>query len=225
MTTTLFDLPAEVIILTLRHLPLRELVACKRSCRRLYALIEHSQLLQYHFRAMCSGVEDLFVPGVSSSEFLKSLEDWETAWWKFDIGDRFARHRYHNVLWTVEHIVQNGYIAAMRLGDSSWHTAPGWSYADISNVSLQGDEVSQRSSWKDIQLDRAITPKGYVLDVNQDLVAVVFWSVSTRSRFRYANVLSLTVVMQIGDKCRFGSYVSPRAFATIWPPTSFPSWN
>jgi F-box domain len=181
MAVTLLGLPTEVIILTLCHLPLRELVACKRLCRRLNALIEDSQFLQYHLRAMLSGVEDVFVPGVCSSEFLERLKEWEMAWWKFDIGDHFARHRYHNVLWTVEHIVQNGYIAAMRLGDSSWHTAPGWSYADISQVLSQGNEGRQESSWKDIQLDRSITPKGYVLDVNQNLVAVVCWLVPTSS--------------------------------------------
>jgi F-box domain len=180
MTTTFLDLPAEVIILFLCYLPLRELVACKRLCRHLHALIKHSQLLQYHFRIMCSDVEDLFVPGICSSKFLKSLEHWEMAWWDLDIGEPFARHRYHNVLWTVEHVVQNGYIAAMHLGDSTWHTAPGWSYANISHILWQGDEGPQ-GSWKDIQLDRSITPKGYVLDVNQDLVAVVFWSVSLNS--------------------------------------------
>ena len=115
------------------------------------------------------------------SQFLKSLEQWEMAWQKFDIGERFARHRYQNVLWTVEHIVQNGHVVAMRLVDSSWHTTPGWSYADISRVLLHGDESPQALSWTDIHLDTNISPKGYVLDVNQDLVAMVFLSVSTDS--------------------------------------------
>jgi hypothetical protein len=168
------DLPTEVIILIVCQLPLRDVVACKRLCHRLRSLIENSQLLQYHFRVMCSGVEDLFVPGISSHEFLKSLGQWEMAWQKFDIGERFARHRYQNILWTVEHIVQNGHIVAMRLVDSSWHTAPGWSYADISRVLLRGGESPQALSWTDIQLDTTISPKGYVLDVNQDLVAMVF---------------------------------------------------
>ncbi|KAI0306844.1 hypothetical protein B0F90DRAFT_1665224 [Multifurca ochricompacta] len=174
MTTHFFELPAEVIILIVCHLPLRDVVACKQLCRQLRTLIEQSQLLQCHFRTMSSGVEDLFIPGIRSYEFLKSLELWEMAWRKFDIGDRFARHRYHNVLWTVEHVVQNGHIAAMRLGDSSWHTTPGWSYADISRVQMQGDEIPQELTWADIQLDIGISPKGYVLDVNQDLVAVIF---------------------------------------------------
>lgn len=168
------DLPTEVIILIVCQLPLREVVACKRLCRRLRSLIEESQRLQYHFRAMCSGVEDLSLPGFSSHEFLNSLRQWEMAWQKFDIGERFARHRYQNILWTVEHIVQNGHVVAMRLVDSSWHTAPGWSYADISRVLLRGGESPQALSWTDIQLDTTISPKGYVLDVNQDLVAMVF---------------------------------------------------
>jgi len=85
---------------------------------------------------MCSSVEDLFFPGISSHEFLKSLEQWEMAWQKFDIGGRFARHRYQNILWTVEHIVQNGLVVVMRmrLVDSSWDTPLGWSYADISRL-------------------------------------------------------------------------------------------
>jgi hypothetical protein len=172
-TATFLDLPTEVIILIVYQLPLRDVVACKRLCHRFRSLIEDSQLLQYHFRAMCSGVE-LLMPRISSHEFLKSLGRWEMAWQKFDIGERFARHRYQNILWTVEHIVQNGHIVAMRLVESSWHTAPGWSYADISRVLQQGGESPQALSWTDIQLDTAISPKGYVLDVNQDLVAMVF---------------------------------------------------
>ena len=171
---TFLDLPAAVIILIVRQLPLREAVACKRLCRRLRSLIEDSQLLQYHFRAMCNGVEDLFVPGMSNHEFLKTLRQWEIAWQKFDIGERFARYKYQNTLWTVEHIVQNGHIVAMRLVDSSWHTAPGWSYADISFVLLRSGESPQAPIWTDIQLDTTISPKGYVLDVNQDLVAMAF---------------------------------------------------
>ena len=173
-TAVFLDLPTEVIIMIVYLLPLREVVACKRLCRRLYSLIEESQLLQYHFRAMCSGVEDLFSPGVSSHEFLNRLGNWEIAWQKFDIGKRFARHRYQNILWTVEHIVQNGHVVAMRLVDSSWHTAPGWSYADISRVLRRGSESPQAHCWTDVQLDTSISPKGYVLDVSQDLVAMVF---------------------------------------------------
>jgi F-box domain len=171
---TFLDLSTEVIILIVCQLPLPEVVAFKRLCRRLRSLIEESKLLQYHFRAMCSGVDDLFLPGISSHEFLKSLRQWEMAWQKFDIGERFARHRYQNILWTVEHIVQNGHIVAMRLVDSSWHTAPGWSYADISSVLLPGGESPKTLRWTNIQLDTTISPKGYVLDVNQDLVAMVF---------------------------------------------------
>ncbi|KAH9985182.1 hypothetical protein BJV74DRAFT_797076 [Russula compacta] len=172
---TFLDLPTELIILIVYYLPLRDVVACKRLCRRLRSLIMNSQLLQYHFRAMCSGVEDLFLPGIDSHEFLRNLEQWEMAWQKFDIGERFARHRYQNVLWTVEHVVQNGHVVSMRLVDSSWHTAPGWSYADISHILLRGGESPQELSWTDIQLDTTISPKGYVLDVNQDLVAMVFY--------------------------------------------------
>ena len=173
-TAAFLDLPTKVIILIVYQLPLREFVACKRLCRRLNYLIEDSQLLQHHVRAMCSGVEDLFLPGVSSHEFLKCLGNWELAWHNFDIGERFARHKYQNILWTVEHVVQNGHVVAMRLVDSSWHTAPGWSYADISRVLQRGSESPRALSWIDIQLDTSISPKGYVLDVSQDLVAMVF---------------------------------------------------
>ncbi|KAH9998247.1 hypothetical protein BJV77DRAFT_1064786 [Russula vinacea] len=158
VAASFLDLPTEILILIVSQLPLKGVVACKRLCRRLR-----------------SRVEDLYLPGVSSHEFLKSLEEWEMAWQKFDIGERFARHRYQNILWTVEHIVQNGHIVAMRLVDSSWHTAPGWSYADISQVLLRGSESPQALSWTDIQLDTAISPKGYVLDISQDLVAMVFY--------------------------------------------------
>ena len=125
---------------------------------------------------MSSGVEDLFVPGICSSELLESLEKWEVAWRNVDIGERFARHRYHNILWTVEYVVQGGHVAAMRMGDSDWHAPPGWSYIDISHVLLDGDEgpLDSDLGWTNIQLGNAIIPKGYVLDVSQDLVVVAF---------------------------------------------------
>jgi hypothetical protein len=176
MVATLLDLPSEVIVLIVCHLPLRDIQTCKQLCHRVRTLIEHSQLLQRHFQTMSSGVEDLFVPGICSSELLKSLERWEVAWRKVDIGERFARHRYHNILWTVEYVLQSGYIAAMRMGDSNWHVPPGWAYSDISRVLLEGDEGLQDSElgWTNIQLGNAIIPKGYVLDVSQDLVIVAF---------------------------------------------------
>lgn len=176
MVATFLDLPSEVIILIVCHLPLRGIISCKQLCYRVRTIIEHSQLLQRHFQTMSSGVEDLFVPGLSSSELLERLEQWELAWRKVDIGDRFARHRYHNILWTAEYVVQGGHVAAMRMGDSDWHVPSGWSYTNISRVLLDGEERSQDSDlkWTKIQLGNAIIPKGYVLDVSQDLVVAAF---------------------------------------------------
>lgn len=176
MVATLLDLPSEVIVLIVCHLPLQDILSCKQLCHRVRNLIKQSQLLQCHFQTMSSGVEDLFVPGICSSELLKSLERWEGAWRKVDIGERFARHRYHNILWTVEYVVQSGYVAAMRMGDSDWHVAAGWAYTDISRVLLEGDEALQDTDlgWTNIQLGNAVIPKGYVLDVSQDLVVVAF---------------------------------------------------
>ncbi|KAI9447670.1 hypothetical protein H4582DRAFT_1895507 [Lactarius indigo] len=158
MVASLLELPSEVIILIVSHLPLRDIITCKQSSATT------------PFQTMSSGVEDLFVPGICSSELLESLEQWEVAWRKVDIGERFARHRYHNILWTVEYVVQSGHVAAMRMGDSDWHAPPGWSYADISRVLLEGDEGPQDSElgWTNIQLGNAIIPKGYALDVSQE---------------------------------------------------------
>lgn len=176
MVATFLELPSEVIILIVCQLPLRGIISCTQLCHRVRTLIEHSQSLQRHFQTMSGGLEDLFVPGICSSELLRSLEQWEVAWRKIDIGERFARHRYHNILWTVEYVVQGGHVAAMRMGDSDWHAPPGWSYADISRILSDGDGSSQDSdlNWTNIQLGNAIIPKGYVLDISQDLVVVAF---------------------------------------------------
>jgi hypothetical protein len=176
MVATFLDLPSEVIILIVCHLPLRGIISCKQLCHRVRTLIEHSQLLQRHFQTMSGGLEDLFVPGICSSQLLESLEQWEVAWRRLDIGERFARHRYHNILWTVEYVVQGGHVAAMRMGDSDWHAPPGWSYADISRILSDGEGGAQDSdlAWTNIQLGNAIIPKGYVLDISQDLVVVAF---------------------------------------------------
>lgn len=177
MVATFLDLPSEVIILIVCHLPLRGIISCKQLCHRVRTLIEHSQLLQRHFQTMSGGLEDLFVPGICSSQLLESLEQWEVAWRRLDIGERFARHRYHNILWTVEYVVQGGHVAAMRMGDSDWHAPPGWSYADISRILSDGEGGAQDSdlAWTNIQLGNAIIPKGYVLDISQDLVVVAFY--------------------------------------------------
>ncbi|KAI0265837.1 hypothetical protein BC834DRAFT_155024 [Gloeopeniophorella convolvens] len=184
MAAALLELPTELIVFIFCHLSLRDLKSCKQLCRRLRTLIEQSQLLQCHLRTMLSGVEDLFLPGVCSADFLKGLERWEAAWQRFDIGEHFARCRYNNVMWSVDHIVQNGYVAAMRLGDSGWHSAPGWSYADISRISSEASKGSKEFNWTDIQFDMNYTPKGFVLDVNQDLVAVASYRGDAFGRFQ-----------------------------------------
>lgn len=72
----------------------------------------HVNRVSYHFRAMCSSVEDFFIPGISGHESLKSLTQWEMMQQKFDIGESFTHYGYRNILWTTVIFILSKYNKA-----------------------------------------------------------------------------------------------------------------
>ena len=72
MGRQLVCLPDELLILIMAFLPPpRSLIACQRSCLRVYAIIEQSRLLRHRILIE----EDLSPPALSISDFFQDLRE------------------------------------------------------------------------------------------------------------------------------------------------------
>ncbi|KAI0306810.1 hypothetical protein B0F90DRAFT_1682491 [Multifurca ochricompacta] len=178
MGTQLLRLPDEVLVLIISFLPLRDITACKRSCWQLRAVIKQSGILRCRIRTLKNHLEDISPPGLSSSDFLKSLKRWEKAWLTFDIGKDTASYTTHRPYYEgySEFLLQSGYLIAMPKGERR-----GWSYLDL--YSQRGHHKDQLApKWTGIQLAVDFRIRGWALDVDQDLVAVSFLTLPHEAR-------------------------------------------
>ncbi|KAI0271302.1 hypothetical protein BC834DRAFT_858759 [Gloeopeniophorella convolvens] len=81
----LFNLSNELLLEILSSVCAKDICACRRTCRKLNALIDNSLYIQYILRTAQSGVSDPFEPGFSIPERMDSLCQWENAWAVMDL--------------------------------------------------------------------------------------------------------------------------------------------
>ncbi|KAI0265857.1 hypothetical protein BC834DRAFT_843339 [Gloeopeniophorella convolvens] len=149
----ILTLPTELIITVVSHLPLRGIIACGLTCRRLFAIVNQSQLLQCHIRIVHDGMDDLHRPGVSFIDLSAALDKWERAWQDFATF-RNPRVVYRAVLpnlWPFTFTFQRGYLVVfLRVSTyTSWAHA-GWVYLDISQLPSISASRPQRPSWASV---------------------------------------------------------------------------
>jgi len=167
MGLQLLGLPSEVLILIFSLLPLPEINACKRSCRRLRAVIKQSGLLRCRIRTLKNHIEDLSPPGLSTADFLDSLRTWEKAWLTFNVGKEAATQTtFRPYQGFTDFLLRSGYLIQLCQGDS-----PGWSYMDLSRQRDLRGKISA-AQWTDIQMNTNFFSMGWALDIDQDFVAV-----------------------------------------------------
>lgn len=173
----LLELADELLVLILVLLPLRSITACKRSCRRLRAVIKQSGLLRCRIRTMKNFIEDLSPPGLSTSDFLDNVRKWERAWLTFSIRKGAATHTILRPLdGPCDFLLRSGYLIQVRKG-----ATPGWSHLDLSlNRGLR--EKASAAEWTNVRLEDEANAGGWALDVDQDLVAVSVLSRERRKR-------------------------------------------
>lgn len=131
MDHTFINFSAEVLIEILAHLPLRDIVACKSTCRKLHDVITHSSLLQYIIQSFLSGVHDPLLPGASIVERMSALRNLEATWRDLDVRRRTAQINRGNAWPWLNYTVHDDYLLAVR-GDSDHpNQPPGYSYIDL----------------------------------------------------------------------------------------------
>ncbi|KAI9508224.1 hypothetical protein F5148DRAFT_1284310 [Russula earlei] len=107
---------SEILIEILSHLPQRDIVACKLTCRKLNDVIAHSFLLQYIAQASLAGVHDSLLPGRSTIDRSNALQGLEDAWRDLSIRQRTAKVTR---------------VLALRGDSDDPRQPPGYSYIDL----------------------------------------------------------------------------------------------
>lgn len=132
----------EILIEILAHLPLRDIVACRLTCRKLNDVIIHSSLLQYIAQTFLSGVRDPLILGPSIVERSDALQGLEATWRDLDIRQRTGQITRGTAWPWLNYIVHDDYLLAVR-GDSD-DQPPGYSYIDLRQPSALTDPLWRR---------------------------------------------------------------------------------
>jgi hypothetical protein len=128
----LLDFSVEILVEILAQLPLRDIVVCKFTCRKLHDVIADSSLLQYVIHTFLAGVHDPLLPGVSTVERMGALKSLEATWRDLDVRRRTAQLNRGAAAWPwLNYTVHDDYLLAVR-GDSDHpNQPPGYSYIDL----------------------------------------------------------------------------------------------
>jgi hypothetical protein len=131
MNSPLLNFSAEILIEILAHLPLRDIVACKLTCRKLYDVIAHSSFLQYIIETLLAGVHDPLIPGASIVERLSVLKAFEATWRDLDVRQRTAQITRGAAWPWLNYTVHDEYLLAVRGDSEDPNQPPGYSYIDL----------------------------------------------------------------------------------------------
>ena len=124
-------LSAEILVEILANLQLRDIVACKLTCRTLRDVIAHSSLIQYIVQAFLAGIHDNLIPGPSTAERSKALRCLENAWHDFDVRKRTA-HITRGTAWPwLNYVIHDDHLLAVRGDNDNPAQPPGYSYIDL----------------------------------------------------------------------------------------------
>jgi hypothetical protein len=122
---------AEILIEILAHLPLRDIVACQSTCKKLHDIIASSSLLQYIIQSFLAGVHDPLFPGVSIIERSDALRKLEITWRNLDIRHRTAQIPGATAWPWLNYIVHDDYLLAVRGDSLDSSQSSGYSYVDL----------------------------------------------------------------------------------------------
>ncbi|KAF8488513.1 hypothetical protein F5888DRAFT_1809666 [Russula emetica] len=176
MTSQFLDLPDELLVFILSSLPLHELLACRYSCRKLRDIILGDRLSQQRIQSLEHCMKDFSSPSLSTSDFLKSLEEMRMISSTSSPGEEVSMRTeaepiqsFHKFTFfggtETAFLLRSGYLIQVRKGND-----PGWAYMDLSpKHDLQG--YTPALEWKSVHL-RGSGIMGWALDFDQDLVAV-----------------------------------------------------
>ncbi|KAI0305711.1 hypothetical protein B0F90DRAFT_1095783 [Multifurca ochricompacta] len=130
MDPPILKLSSEILIEILTYLPLRSIIACKLTCRKL-CIVSHSSLIEYIIQAFLAGVHDPFLAGASIAERSKALQSFEDAWRDLNVRQRHA-HIAGGTAWPwLNYMTCDDYLLAVRNNSDDPAQPPGYSYVDL----------------------------------------------------------------------------------------------
>jgi hypothetical protein len=115
----LLDLPTELLVNILTHLPVTDLFSVRRTCRTLRHIISGTAYLQYIIHAYSNGVEDSLPPKLPYSKRLELLRRREQSWRapRFDLYTKCVT----KMSYYFQFILQDGYLIYELLGANLRH--------------------------------------------------------------------------------------------------------
>lgn len=168
MDPTFLNFSPEILIEILAYLPLRGIVACKLTCKKLHDVIADSSLLQYIIQTFLAGVHDPLLPGLSTVERMSALKDLEAAWRDLDIRRRTTQINRGTAWPWLNYTVHDDYLLAVR-GDSDHpDQPPGYSYIDLCEQAEFTDPL-----WKKVDVPWSGQHCMFAFAANENDVAVV----------------------------------------------------
>ncbi|KAI0268862.1 hypothetical protein BC834DRAFT_968275 [Gloeopeniophorella convolvens] len=168
-TSSLLDLPDEVLLSVASHLSPGELLSFALLCHHLSTLVAESATLQYHFLLARHGLYEPFISNETIPERLRALKTWERAWIDLRIGVPLASYNLTDPNVKGATRLQDGFTIFIH------RSFEGYSYIDLSRpTSSKPDEAPivnfRRASERHSLLKAAV----YVPE--SDLMAVVLQS-------------------------------------------------
>jgi hypothetical protein len=170
----LVDLPDEILLSMTIRLSLVDLTSFMHSCRRFFALIAQSSLMQYLIRIMRSGLYDPLITDTSIPQRVEKLETWERAWIELSMSPP-RRYRLPADLDDPKKCrVQNGILIGTQFSGLrfTWE----YCYLDFFHLLGQSNFVS-RINIPNFGGDGHVQSWSYVPE--SDLIAIISQSVST----------------------------------------------
>ncbi|KAH9992595.1 hypothetical protein BJV77DRAFT_422419 [Russula vinacea] len=132
MDSPFLNFSTEVLVEILSHLPLRDVVACKLTCKKLNDVIAHSSFIQYIIQTHLAGVHDPLIPGATIVERLSALKTLEATWCDLDVRQRTAQITRGITAWPwLNYTVHDDYLLAVRGNSDNPNQPPGYSYIDL----------------------------------------------------------------------------------------------
>jgi F-box-like len=160
-TLALLDLPTELLIRILSYLPLIDLCAVQRTCRKIHIIVADSMYLQYILLAQISGVDDHLPSDFPLPERIKRLRCHEQSW------NNLQLTAFHNFPSDKDHTysLQDDYLI-YSLRKSAGTLQYGY-------VDLRSAEPSEELRWVNISVEHFYVPVGFVTAVDHNLVVVL----------------------------------------------------
>ncbi|KAI0261880.1 hypothetical protein BC834DRAFT_421422 [Gloeopeniophorella convolvens] len=159
MSLLLQKLCVELLLEVIFSLPLRDVGACRQTCRLLSSIIKGSSLLQYTISQVNSSVLDIKTLDIPVDLRLDALRKWERSWQKLRV--RAIAHTVAGPL--DERSARYEIYDAFLINVDKSHN-PGYNYRPIHNV---------LSNWTRVNFQSRATPLSVIFAMEHCMVAVI----------------------------------------------------